>query len=902
MFTTFVSEMKGSACARKRAEQAQEHKTPGPLGRLLDGDGDIHSSLPAFTVNQTLAFLTGALLKDYPTDIKPLRESDDHWHALLLNTVTRLDSVLRNIHSKVMTPEGHIIPEIQAAINALFDEFSLEHLDWEDSAVHRQILFAFMQNWQLALEKLNPFLTSQQQWFARLATQLFSSHPLIEAIHHTDADQKLSAKFVADMPAGPNFRVPGVTERFNAIATMSRLIKPDPHPDISDDLRAWAIADPAHLRAAAQDTHTWAYLSLSSRTTCLERALGSEFVKQQLHELRNAWHRAVSKHPDTLLHCSGQSALLINCIILAIASADQQATSDYTALAEALRDAASSASSEGLITLRNTWARELNAAGMHPEFGVPSSAQRTHMQHERALLRFAEDPDGSRAAMIQAYQWLDMVCSNEAAYAGNIRDWVPKARLAEFDTAAASPTAFASKDVSRALRAAHLCVAAGSGDTPATYLDDSQDPLLHLNDALRTAGIPETELAVWHTRVITAFTPAMVYGMIQPMTNALEAANTSGAQSPQVSLCFRPPGALRHRNGARRTGIFTYAPTTKALSFTMNIRMDYLNVEDPRYSPQMIIPFEVSIRHTYRLTKEGRFVETGGTLLGPQAECFAELMATPSDYTAAIIEKGWLKPMLGCEAECAALADAPKAFGWQAFHADLEKALAPTTPDTHRRKMLDQIGADNATIYRGLCTAATTADSALHATLLVNLLFAVAKLACVTRSVYPELQRSIDLVGLDDGALSQATIELGTIILSNTDPQDRLDQLIQWRSDFCIKRMDLYEAQLARERTNGEIDALADHLVVEEGDSDDESVTPDTPAMRVATRVVAELNRGSTFRRLERPPVIERKPPPLAIAGAAAERALTALRSTRTMGPEKERLAAEADASAAGND
>ena len=247
---------------------------------------------------------------------------------------------------------------------------------------------------------------------------------------------------------------------------------------------------------------------------------------------------------------------------------------------------------------------------------------------------------------------------------------------------------------------------------------------------------------------------------------------------------------------------------------------------------------------------------------------------------------------MGFEAECAALADAPEAFGWRLFQQDLAKALSPATPDTHRREMLAQIGANNAAIYRGLCSAATTADKGQQATLLVNLLFAVAKLACATRSVYPELQRAMELVGSDGAALQDAVSALGTIILTVPAPDERLAQLIEWRAMFSLRRPDLYDAY-SRSRIDLSLtglDELVDGVVDVADDFADEdenegeategsgaaraiAAAPISPAARTAAASVARLNRAGTFRAPHR------------LAVSAATTVLAALPSTRSMRP-----------------
>ena len=92
-------------------------------------------------------------------------------------------------------------------------------------------------------------------------------------------------------------------------------------------------------------------------------------------------------------------------------------------------------------------------------------------------------------------------------------------------------------------------------------------------------------------------------------------------------------------------------------------------------------------------------------------------------------------------------------------------------------------------------------ESDSHAILLVSLLFAVAKLACATRSTYEELQKSIVLVGTDNTALKQAVEDLGVIILTEIEPIKRVGQLFQWRCKFVEENPDKYEVLDARART-----------------------------------------------------------------------------------------------------
>lgn len=800
MFTgdtyALVRDMAGSSYARLEAERAIEPDGVAALGRIFDCERDEALSLLTAMARMVRDFLNSNPCADYPEDpASSLRADDSQWQELLLQTSAILDRQFNTIHNKVMDTDGiHVNEAVREAFDRLFAHFELATLDWSNKDVNRQILIAFLSNWQLLMRYLSDFLPPNLQWFTAIATQLYAQHPLIVK---KDLRTELCVKLEQ---ARSKEATPEDSAALSRLMRITRLVGPQVHTEIPSKKREvlykWAIAKPEQLRAAVQHNYLWANIRRSDRIYALERALGSEDIENQLQQLSLSWHRELARRPEQMLQLQGKTALVKNCLILAIARLNISSTVvDYDAITAELIDAMCAKSTEDLIALRNCWVDELNAAGIYPEFGVDDPEESAQMQHERTLLRFINDPDGSHAATIVANQWMDMVNGAQVSYIADIASWVPDSRKAKFTAAnKAGPGVFVSMGISRALPPV--------GKTSATYLTDVQDPLHRLKGALRAAGMAEGQLPKWCDCISKSFHSAMVDEVVAPMVATLNAANKSGQQDPKLSLRFRPSNMRRHRNGAIQTSQFSYDSHTDTLRFVTEVKIEYLNVEDPYYSPQMIIPFDLTACRQYVWTDKGFQLEKTD-YSGEQLACF-EALTRPDDYTKDIVEQGWLKPILGCNAECKALARAPEMFGWKRFADDLAKTLLPKTPGGHRLELLERLRANKAEAYQGLCAAVPEAGSDSNAILLVNLLFAVAKLACATRSTYPQLQRAINLVGTDSAALQQAVKDLGVIILTEIEPRQRVGKLIQWRLEFVLANPDKYEALDAQARTGVE--------------------------------------------------------------------------------------------------
>jgi hypothetical protein len=799
MFTgdtdALVREMAGSSYARLKAKQAIKPDSVAALGRIFDCERDVALSLLTAMAQTVGEFLNSDPCADYPKDPASRRGDASRWQELLLQTSAILDRQFNTIHNKVMDTDGiHVNEAVRKAFDRLFAHFGLATLDWSNTDVNRQILIAFLSNWQLLMRYLSDFLPPNLQWFTAIATQLYAQHPLI-----VEEDSR-PGLFVKLEQARSKEATPEDSAALSRLMKTTRPVRPQVHTEIPpkkrEALYKWAIAKPEQLRAAVQHNYLWANIRRSDRIYALERALGSEDIENQLQQLSLSWHRELASRPEQMLQLQGKTALVKNGLILAIARLNISSTVvDYDAITTELIDAMCAKSTEDLIALRNRWVNELNAAGFYPEFGVHDPEESAQMQHERTLLRFINDPHGSHAATIIANQWMDMVNGAQVSYIADIANWVPDSRKAEFTAAnKAGPGVFVSMGISRALPPV--------GNTSATYLTDVQDPLHRLKGALRAAGMAADQLPKWCDRISKSFHSAMVDEVVAPMVATLNAANKSGQQNPKLSLRFRPSNMRRHRNGAIQTSQFNYDSHTDTLRFVTKVKIEYLNVEDPHYSPQMIIPFDLTARRQYVWTDKGFQLEKTDCS-GEQLACF-EALTRPDDYTKKIVEQGWLKPILGCDDECKVLASAPEMFGWKRFADDLAKTLLPQTPGGHRLELLERLRASEAEAYQGLCAAVPEVESDSHAILLVSLLFAVAKLACATRSTYPQLQRAINLVGTDGAALQQAVKDLGVIILTEIEPIKRVDQLSRWRCRFIEENPDIYEALDAQARAGVE--------------------------------------------------------------------------------------------------